>query len=168
MIIILESWSWILFNRSFYGKWLRNNFRENVSATFTNSDHKRMLHIILKRKAIWSVCRTINDSKCMMFIKVLLSTHLLRKPGSSEKKRTNNWCRVDLQLSWLKAKWVNSVVASNIFFNELLCVRKTKLLCLETDFHMIYIRKFSISCHSQYEIHIDFAAKDCGLSAHRS
>ena len=34
--------------------------------------------------------------------------------------------------------------------------------------NMICIRKFSISCHSQYEIYIDFADKDCGLSAHWS
>ena len=33
---------------------------------------------------------------------------------------------------------------------------------------MICIRKFSISYHSQYEIYIDFADKDCGLSAHLS
>ena len=33
---------------------------------------------------------------------------------------------------------------------------------------MICIRKFSISYHSQYEIYIDFADKDCGLSAHWS
>ena len=30
---------------------------------------------------------------------------------------------------------------------------------------MICIRKFSISCHNQYKIYIDFADKDCELSA---
>ena len=33
---------------------------------------------------------------------------------------------------------------------------------------MICIRKFSISYHSQDEIYVDFADKDCGLSAHWS
>ena len=107
-----------------------------------------------KDKRFWSVCRTINDCKCMMFIKVLLRTYLLLKPRFSQKKRTNNWW-VDLKLSWLKAKWVNSVVASHIYCHELICVRKTKLLCLGNDFlHTRYDlhMEISISCHSHYEI----------------
>ena len=141
MIIILECWA--LFNCSFYDESAVSttsvtiNFRENVMATLTNTDHKRKVYVIQKRQPIWSVCRTISDSECMMFIKVLLSTYQLLKPGFSEKKRTINWW-VDLQLSWLKAKWVNSVVASNIFSNELVCVRKTKFPCLETYFNQSY------------------------------
>ena len=91
-----------------------------------------------EKSRVCSVCRKINDFECLMFIKLLLSTYLLLKPEFSEKKRTINWCGVDLQLSWLKAKWVNSVVTSNIFSNELVCARKTKFLCLETDFHQSY------------------------------
>ena len=33
---------------------------------------------------------------------------------------------------------------------------------------MVSIRKFSISCHIQYEIYIDFEDNECGLSAHWS
>ena len=94
MIIILECWA--LFKCSFYDGSVVStasvtiNFRENAIATFTNSERKRRLHVIEKRQAIWSVCKTMSDSECMMFIKVLLSTYLLLKPGSSERKRTIN------------------------------------------------------------------------------
>ena len=140
MITILECWA--LCNCSFYDESIVSttsvtiNCRENVIATFAIHG-KRKLHFVQKRQKSWSVCRTINDSECMMFIKVLLSTYLLLKPGFSEKKRTINWW-VDLQLSWLKAKWVNSVVASHIYSHELVCVKKTKFFCLETDFHQSY------------------------------
>ena len=67
---------------------VRINFRENVIVAFTSYDRKRKLHVIRKRQAIWSVCGTINVCEYMMFIKVLLSTHLLLKPGFSKEKRT--------------------------------------------------------------------------------
>ena len=119
MIVILECWA--LFNSSFYDKSAVSttsvtiNFRENVIVTIANYDRKTKVYVIQKRQAIWSVCRTINDSECMMFIKALLSTYLLLKPGFSEEKRTIKWW-VNRQPSSLKAKWVNSVVASNIYF----------------------------------------------------
>ena len=77
MIVIFESWTRILFNRLFYDESIvsttsvRLNFRENVTARFTNYDRKRKLHVIQKRQAIWSVCRTINGCEYMMLIKVL-------------------------------------------------------------------------------------------------
>ena len=44
-------------------------------------------------------------------------------------------------LSWLKAKWVNSVVASHIYSQELIRVKKTKFFCSGTLWHVICIRK---------------------------
>ena len=118
---------------------VRINFRENVIATliFTNYDRKRKLHVIQKGQAICSVSRTINDCEYTVFIKVL--RYLPVAQTRIHLKRTINWCGVDLQLSWLKAKWVNSAVASHIYFHELVCARKTKFFCSETDFrHMRY------------------------------
>ena len=134
-VIILESWIWILFNRLFYDGGVvsaisvKNNFRRNVITTFTNCARKRKLNVIPKRQVICSVCRTINGCECMVFIKVLLKTYLLLKPGFSDEKRTINRIGVDLELSWLKAKWMNS---------ELVWVKKTKFLCSEIDFHQSY------------------------------
>ena len=109
-----------------------------VIATFTNYVRKRKLHVIQKKqvKNKWLLAH-------VFFINVLICTHLLLKPGSSEKKRTINWCGVDLQLSWLKAKWVNAMVASNTYYSKLVCVRKPKFLCLETDFHQSCERSFA-------------------------
>ena len=61
-----------------------------------------------KNKRFWSVCSIINDCKCMIFIKVLLRTYLLLKPGFSQKKRTINWW-VDLLLSILTESKVSKL-----------------------------------------------------------
>ena len=53
--MILESWTRILFNCSFYDESgvstisVRINFRENVIATVTNYDRKRKINVIQKK-----------------------------------------------------------------------------------------------------------------------
>ena len=56
--------------------------------------------------------RWFSDVECMwvMLVKVLLRNHLLLKLGFIEAKRTITW-GVDLQLTCLKANWLNSFVA---------------------------------------------------------
>ena len=87
MVIILECWA--LFNCSFYDESavsttsVRINFHENVIATFTNYVRKRKIHVIQKNRKIY-------DYERMLFIKVLICTYMLLKPGFSEKKRTIN------------------------------------------------------------------------------
>ena len=101
-----------------------------------------LLHVTHSRRTTcWTHTKNIRHDQrkrdqleCSTYQLPILSTYLLLKPGFREKKRAINinWW-VDLQLSWLKEKWVNSVVASNIFTNEWICLRKMKLSDLHKE-----------------------------------
>ena len=74
----------------------------------------------------------------MMFIKVLLGTYLLLKPGFSEKKRTINLTR-----SWSAAILTEGKVTEfcgclKYIFQRVGLRKENEIPCLETDFDQSY------------------------------
>ena len=157
----MESWTWILFNCSFYDESvvsttsLRINFRENVIATFSNYDHKRKLHVIQKRQTIWSVSRTINDCE---YSDVYQSATVLTSCSNLDSPKTDD----QLMRSWSEAILTESKVSElcgclTYIFPRVGLRKENEIPLFRNWFpsviwDMICIRKFSISCHSECEI----------------
>jgi len=98
----------------------------------------------------------------------LLSTYLLLKLDSAKRDgRLMSWFAVILTESK-----VSEFCGCLKYIFQRVGLRKENEIPLFRNWFpsliwdVICIRKFSISCHSEYEIYIAFADKDCGLSAH--
>ena len=108
----------------------------------------------------------------MMFIKVLLE-YLPVVQTRIQRKETD-----DQSMSWSAAILTESKVSEfcgcpKYIFQRVGLRKENEIPLFRNWFpsiiwYVICIRKFSISCHSQYKIYTDFANKDCGLSAHWS
>ena len=140
-------------------------FTDSLSdlTTFTNYHRKRKLHVIQKRQRFGPFAEqlTIVSARCLSECYLVLTC--CSNPDSAKR---NGRSIDELICSYiLTESKVSKLCGCLKYIFQRVGLRKENEIPLFRNWfpsviwHMICIRKFSIFCHSQYEIYIEFAEK---------